>query len=280
MREKQELKRKTVRRFCIIYNGLVRGFKYEDVIQSHRKMVWSPLEAAGVEYDIFFVTNDIEYDDEAVQKIPRLKKKLVLDVEKQKSSEMFIKLSKLLRLRHRVTGLLWQEDPRGVKSVEFHNYIVSILNKAEIIQHIPKGYDRYLSMDIAQSIDELEPSILLSSEGTYSPGWGCYLGHNDRLLIGGYTTTYMYNNIVDYIVGRNKIPAFNPECLVREMFEGAGIKVRQPSNLRVTRVRANGNRVDREHEDAGEKTIEQVHAMLTEKISEATVEEDFFPKGL
>ena len=239
-----------VRRFCIIYNGLIRGFKYDDVIQTHRDKLWSPLEKAGIEYDIFLVTNNAEYDAEAVKKIPNLKKVLILDVAEIKASDMFRRVSQALSFG---CGKCSQPSP-------FQNYIVSILNKTRIMQQIGDTYSRYLSMDIAQTIDRLEPSILSSLAGIYSPGWGCNLGHNDRLLIGDYKTAYMYNHIADYILKREKITSHNPECLVAEMFKASGIQVQQPESLRVTRVRGDGSR-PADKPDAAAKTMEQLHEL-------------------
>jgi len=248
-----------VRRFSIIYNGLIRGFKYDDVIQTHCDKLWCPLEKAGIKYDIFLVTNKAEYDTEAVKKIPNLKKVLILDVAEIKASDMFRRVSQALSF-----GCWKCRQPSA-----FQNYVVSILNKAWFIQQIDDTYDRYLSMDIAQSIDRLEPSMLLSLEGIYSPGWGCNLGHNDRLLIGDYRTTCMYNIIADYILNREKITLFNPECLVEEMFKASGIQVEQPESLRVTRVRGDGSR-PADKPDAAAKTMEQVHELVRKLAAQST----------
>ena len=66
-------------KIAIIYRGNIRGFKYEECFKTHEKL-YNILKNNNIDFDTYLCTNNIEYDEDSINKIKNLKSKYILDI--------------------------------------------------------------------------------------------------------------------------------------------------------------------------------------------------------
>lgn len=179
-------------KFCILYWGLIRGFKYDVAYSSHHKELYSILENNNIDFDVFVVTNRMTYDDKCLKHLPKLKKVLLLDELEIMENKTFkkclskMKLPSYFTLTHKI------------------NLMTCYYNREEILRYIDSNYDLYICLDIGQIINSLQienvikfdfnKNILITSK------FGKSGGMNPRVSISNYNVFKLYNSIFSHIM--------------------------------------------------------------------------------
>ena len=68
-------------KICIIYWGLIRGFRFDYTFNSHKQYLYDNFKNNNIDFDVYLVTNNIEYNEINVDKIPNLKTLKIIDVD-------------------------------------------------------------------------------------------------------------------------------------------------------------------------------------------------------
>lgn len=126
-------------KMAIGYWGLIRGFKYPNVYESHKENLYKLLDKAGIEYDIYVATYDKDYDEEPFKHIQNVKEKFIDNDEK---------IQKEIKNNPLPFELPFSEESTFnlIKCWKSQDYLKQILQKKE------REYDLFLTMDIAQCI--------------------------------------------------------------------------------------------------------------------------------
>lgn len=213
----------------IIYWGLIRGFKFDSTYESHNKFIYDYLEQNNIEYDIYIVTNDVEYDDTNIKKLKNVKKLLILNIDKIEDSQQFSSLKK-------------NKFQKNLSQNLVKNLIVCYLNRKEIMKYVNKNSDIYISLDIGHeiencsfldSIEDIKNGICLTS----SFGKARYI--NPRIFISNYNNMVIYNNTITYF--DKTINCTNPEHLLLDYLKSNNVQIKEVDTIKIHRIRSNGD---------------------------------------
>lgn len=217
----------TMKRCCIIYWGLVRGFKYDWVYESHKTKLYEYLTENKVEFDIYIVTNDLEYDDTQINKLKQHVKNLtILKLDEIRKLDIYDNL---------------------IKNFNFHSHFHPIsktylaccyYNRKYIMDSIPNTYDFYISLDIQHFIENFDFLKCLDNNVCVMSSYHKQLGVNPRVFIGNYIYTKLYNDIADYALLGNY--HHNPESLLCKYLEINNVPIIETDEILIHRVRECG----------------------------------------
>lgn len=211
---------------CLIYWGLIRGFKYDYVYESHKKKIYNYLEKNDINYDIYIVTNETDYDDTQIKKLDNVKNIIILNTRDINKSELYNNM---------------------LKNFNFHSHFIDeskvflaycYYNRKYIMNIIPDNYDFYISLDIQHYIENFEFLDLLNKDNAVLSNYHKQLGVNPRVFISNYKFTKIYNNISDYALLGNY--HHNPESLLHSYLKLNNIPIVETDKILIHRVRTNG----------------------------------------
>jgi predicted nuclease of predicted toxin-antitoxin system len=211
---------------CIVYWGLIRGFKYDWVYDSHNKHIYNYLESNNINFDIYIVTNDKDFDDTQVKKLRNLKKLIILNLDDINKLDIFDKLVQSFNFD-------------GHFQYESKLYLAyCYYNRKYIMDCIPNTYDFYISLDIQHLVESFDFLKHLNDNAAILSNFNNQNGVNPRVFIGNYDQTKIYNNIADYTLIRNY--HHNPESLLKAYLELNEIPIVETDDILIHRVRACG----------------------------------------
>jgi len=228
---------------CIIYWGLLRGFKFDFVYESHREKIYNYLDENNIEYEIYIVTNNIGYDDTQVKKLNNVKKIEILNIEDITKTDLYKNLIKNFNFDGH-----FQDESKMNLGYCFYN-------RKYIMNDIPDDYDFYISLDIQHFIEKFDFLDLCKYKPTSSQkdeitedmnienisilsNYHKQLGVNPRVFIGKYNNTKIYNSIMDYALLGNY--SHNPESLLKQYLEVNNINLVETNDILIHRVRECG----------------------------------------
>ena len=214
---------------CIIYWGLVRGFKHDIAFNSHKKYLYDYLANNGIDFDVYIVTNNIEYDEAIIHRIPNVKLLKIININDIHVSEYYKKSYNKINF----TTEGWCDN--------FQNNLLKVYyNKQQLANCIPNDYKRYISMDIGQIINKLDGSLIYECRNITSSYETCY-GFNPRILLGDYTCINTELNKFNFILNSYKrLEFFNPESFLIFYFKHHNIDIIQSNLVDVLRIRCDG----------------------------------------
>jgi len=216
-------------RIAILYRGLMRGYALDFVFNNHKKMIYDILEKNNIQFDIYFVTNDKDFDKNVVKNIPNLKYFELIKSNDILNSNEYKKVKNNILF---YTGE-WQEKHQINASSYWYNNRI-------LWNNVKEKYDKYLSIDIGHYFYQLDIE-LLKDNINYAPKYESWRGINNRLLIGNYNSTKLIFSTFDYILNSdNKIETYNPETFLKEFFSKNNIKCEKTDKILMERVRFNG----------------------------------------
>lgn len=213
-------------KLCIIYWGLIRGFKHNCAFNSHKKYLYDILKDKNIDFDIYLVTNNIEYNEEIVNKIPNLKLLKLINIEEIHNCSEYNTALKNITF----TSPGWSDY--------FQNNLLTVYyNKQQLANIIPNNYRRYISMDIGQIINKLDFSLFENDYNIVS-SFQSSRGFNPRLLIGNYTCISIELNKFNYILNtKQKLIFINPENFLNNYFKIHNINIIESNLVEVLRIR-------------------------------------------
>jgi hypothetical protein len=215
-------------KICIIYWGLIRGFKYDYTFNTHKKQLYKKLDDNNLDYDVYIVTNNIDYDDKNINKINNLKMLKIIPLENIYDLEEYKNVYNNIEF----TGP-WSDYFQK-------NLITLYYNKQQLKCCIPNDYKRYISMDIGQIIDRFDIS-LINNTNNITSSFECSCGLNPRFLIGDYNCIYYELNKFNYILNSPKKLFFNnPEKFLEFYFKNNNINISLSDLVNVLRIRSDG----------------------------------------
>lgn len=216
-------------KICIIYWGLVRGFKYDCAFNSHQTYLYDRLKDKNIDFDVYVVTNNLDYNEAIIHKIPNLKLLKIVDIDEiQKSAEYNKAYNNIY-----FTTSGW--------SNYFHNNLLTLYYTRQYLANIiPNNYKRYISMDIGQIIDKLEYSLIEDKKNITS-AFETSNAINPRILIGDYNCILEESNMFNYILNTNVTLKFlNPETFIDYYFRNKHISLTSSNLVNVLRIRKDG----------------------------------------
>jgi hypothetical protein len=216
-------------KICIIYWGLVRGFKYECAFNSHKKYLYDRLKDKNIDFDVYVVTNFLDYNEAAINKIPNVKLLKIIDINEILNCADY----KTAYNNIQFTTIGW--------SNYFHNNLLTLYYTRQYLANIiPDNYKRYISMDIGQIIDKLEYPII-EDKTNITSAFETSNGINPRILIGNYNCILEESNIFNYILNTNiKLIFLNPETFIADYFRNKHISLTSSNLVNVLRIRTDG----------------------------------------
>ena len=216
-------------KICIIYWGLIRGFRFDYTFNSHKQYLYDNFKNNNIDFDVYLVTNNIEYNEINVDKIPNLKTLKIIDVDEIHNLEYYKNAYKNINF----TTNGWSDY--------FHTNLLTVYcNKQQLINCIPGDYKKYISMDIGQIVNKFDIS-LVKSKHNFSSSFETSSVINPRILIGSYNCIYAEMNKFNEILTYNKTVHFlNPECFLVYYFKSKFVDIIQTDLVEVLRIRGDG----------------------------------------
>ena len=220
-------------KICIIYWGLIRGFKYDSVFNTHKKYIYDSLKQNDIEFDVYIITCNSEFDKKNIEKIPEIKLLKILDISDIHNSEKYINCYK--NIKYETNG--WNDTFQK-------NIITLYFSKQEMLKFIPKNYKKYISLDIAHVIVKFDIINCLSNNDNddtiITSSYETSNGINPRLTIGSYKCLECEYNIFNFILNSSLITIHNPEIFLYKYYLMNNIKVIQNDMIKILRIRSNG----------------------------------------
>lgn len=214
---------------CIIYWGLIRGFKHDYAFNSHKKNLYDNLKDKNFDFDVYIVTNNLEYDEAIVNKIPNLKLLKIINIDEIKNCNEYKCAFKNI---HFTTS--------GWSDYYQNNLLTVYYNKQQLANIIPNNYRRYISMDIGQIITKLDFNII-ENDCNITSSFETSCGLNPRLLIGNYNCIERELNKFNFILNtKTKLSFINPETFLIYYFEKQNVNIIQSNLVEVLRIREDG----------------------------------------
>jgi hypothetical protein len=190
----------------ICYWGLVRGFKYPQALESHRKHIWKVLEAQGFEYDVLVHTYNKEFDTNLFN-VPNIRYLLIED-------DAYITQRILPRIRNVHLPPYFEDEHKTGLFKCWH----SQRQLREQLKKIKDDYDVVITLDIAQYFVSPIPDNLddLDMTKVYLSDFEKFKGYNPRFCMSNPKNVMFYLNKFDYVLNdEEKIPKgmIDPEYL-------------------------------------------------------------------
>lgn len=187
------------------------------------------LKDQNVDFDVYLVTNNLEYNQEIVNKIPNLKLLKLINIDEIHNCNEY----KISFKNINFTTAGWSDKLQN-------NLLNVYYNKQQFANIIPNNYKRYISMDIGQIINKFDFKLIESNCNIVS-SFECSNGLNPRCLIGNYNCIKVELNIFNYILNVNSILTFlNPETFLVSYFIENNINIFKSNKVEVLRIREDG----------------------------------------
>lgn len=234
---------------AICYYGLIRGFKYDNVFNSHQEYLYDVLKSQNINFSVFLSTYDKDYDNTNVEKIPNL-------VKVNKRSDAVI------------TESIKKYSDRFICPINFGNELKMNLLKSwssqqdlrEMILESNDTFDFIIVMDLAQKIlTPLDDIRLFDTNAIYVPNFSHHYGYNDRMTIGNTKDILFLMNKLNYLLSQEKIPIMctrevlklnrsispnlHPESAYKIYLENIGNLTVKHFKMKFWRCRTNGDMV-------------------------------------
>lgn len=213
---------------ALCYFGLVRGFKYNNVYESHKKYIYDILKKQNIDFTVYISTYDKDYDQTNIDKIPNL-----IKINKQNDE---IISQKILQISDNFTV------PQNYTEELKQNLLKCWYSQQDLynmLKNSGKSYDLIIVMDIAQLIlNEIDDLNQFKHDYIYVPNFAFHLGYCGRMLIGN------MKNILFFLNKFNFIQTFkiniHPESFYKYYIEQIGkIQIRF-FKIKFWRCRTNG----------------------------------------
>ena len=215
-----------MKKCCIIYWGLIRGFKYDWVYNTHKEKIYDYLENNNIDFDIYIVTNDVDYDDTQINKLKNVKKISILNLCDIQKTDIYVNMLKNFNFDNH-----FQNESKIYLSCCYYN-------RKYIMDYIPNSYDFYISLDIQHYIEKFDFLKDLNNNVCIMSNYHKQMGVNPRVFIGNYKYTKLYNVIADYaLLG---IYSHNPESLLKNYLEINNVPIIESNEILIHRVRKCG----------------------------------------
>lgn len=182
----------------ICYFGLIRGFRYKETYESHKKNIYDKLSEMEIEYDVYISTYNKEYSDKYVNLIPNIKKIEIIDDEETHKD------------------ILKNEYNRFICPANFrennNDYKMNLLKCWRSQENLRKmiincKYDACILIDIGQVINTPIDNIkLFDLEYMYIPKFAHHYGYNGRFIIANMKNMLFFLNKLEYLLSQSKIP--------------------------------------------------------------------------
>lgn len=217
-------------KIAIVYTGLVRGFKYEYTYGTHKKF-YDELQNNNIDFDVYFVTNDLDYDETYVTKIPNLKLLKVININEIENNDSYKKVCDNINF-----------TTQGWSDYFHNNFIKCMYNKNKTLEYVDKNYDRYICMEISHVLEKFDIIELLKNNINYSSDFETSCGFNDRIFIAkDYNSFQLFQNWFDYLLNlKKKQIEINPETFWKKMAIENNLNVNLSSQIKILRIRTNG----------------------------------------
>lgn len=180
---------------ALCYFGLIRGFKFQEVYETHKIHIYDILQRDNIVFDVYSSTYDKDYDSTNVDKIPNLVK-----INKQSDQEISLKIN---------------EFSNNFKCPDYYTEELKInLLKCwtsqqdlhDMILNSKTKYDLIIVMDIGQKIlSNLDNLNNLNKNNIYVANFAHHGGYNGRLLIGNHENMMYFLNKYNYLMERISI---------------------------------------------------------------------------
>jgi len=212
-------------KIAIIYRGNIRGFKYEECFKTHEKL-YNILKNNNIDFDTYLCTNNIEYDEDSINKIKNLKSKYILDINNVRGDS-----------KYKQAFLNIKFNSEGWSDVYQHNIISYWYNNNYLFNKIREKYDKYIIMDIAHIIEMFDISLLFTNNN-YCSIYESNTGYNTRILIANYKLFESIMTQFEHIKNGNRQHYHNPEVFNSIFLNNCNI-IKTPK-LKVFRIREDG----------------------------------------
>lgn len=174
----------------ICYWGLVRGFKYEQTLHSHKKYIWDVLLQQGINYEVMLHTYNKEFDFQ-VFNISNLKYIVIED-------DAVIGQRLMPRIRNIHMPVYFTDDHKTGLFKCWH----SQHHLADKLASIQDDYDIVITLDIAQYFVSGLPDNLrsLDMSKVYLTNFERFNGYNPRFCMSSAKNVIFYLNKIDYVL--------------------------------------------------------------------------------
>lgn len=195
-------------KIAIGYHGLIRGFRFDDVRESHKTLLIEALRAQGYTVDIFVHTFDKEFDKSIYEVNP-----VRIEIEKDKEVEAYVK-------KYMKPYIF----PHYFKKEHHINYFKDMYTRKKCYELIenPESYTWILMMNpgqlITAAIDDLR---YLNAEELYLPDFSHTAAYNGRCAIGSPKAMKIYSSMFDWLLANQNPPLYlsNPS---QDIFDALG----------------------------------------------------------
>lgn len=120
-------------KIAIIYRGNIRGFKYEECFRTH-EILYNELLNNNIYFDTYLCTNNIEYDENSINKIKNLKGKYILNIDDVRNDSKYIQALSNITF----TSPGWNNNYQN-------NIITYFYNNNYLYDKIIDKYDKYIN---------------------------------------------------------------------------------------------------------------------------------------
>lgn len=180
-----------IKTLTILYTGLVRGFKYDFVIESHFKYLYNVLNSRNIKFSVIIYTYNKEFDYN-IYKIPNIK---IIVIDNNQKVHNKIKDINLI-----LPGYFQPQHKTNILKSYYCNYKLK-----NIIKNTDKT-DSYMVFHLGQLILNRIPEIYKNT--CYQSKIGRVGGINNRFFIGDYNSTLIYLNILNSIKNEDFLCSF------------------------------------------------------------------------
>ena len=213
-------------KIAIIYRGNIRGFKYENCFDTHKKL-YDNLNKNNIEFDVFLCTNNFEFDSKNIDEIPNLKIKDILILNSIRETNEYKKSIKNIKF-----------TTPGWNSIYQNNIITYWYNNNKLFYKIKDKYDKYLLLDIGQIIEKYNLNLFLDDKN-YVSSFESNKGFNTRIMITNYNLFKKIMCQFEYILNNENQIFYNPEQF--NSFFLKDYNIIKTNELYVKRIRENGS---------------------------------------
>ncbi len=229
-------------RIGILYHGLIRGFKYQNVFDSHKKFIWDEIRNQGHSFSCFVSTYNKEFDD-IIYKIENLESVIIKD-DLVIQSEL-TDIAKTFICPSNFSDDLKMNILKSWKSQEYLSQYIST-----------SKFDLLILLPIAQLINTpLDTLDNLDTDTYYTPNFAEHTGLNDRFLICNNSNMLFILNKLNYILNQsprmilcssyilNTFGSCNlhPESAYKILLESNGYKHSHLTRIKFWRCRSDGS---------------------------------------
>lgn len=192
---------------AIGYHGLIRGFHFEDVRESHKRLLLDALRDQGYSVDVFVHTFDKEFD-KCIYEVNPLRIEISKDTETEAYVSQYMKPYIF---------------PHYFKKEQRVNYFKDMYTRKKCFELIenPESYTWILMMNPGQIITSPIDDLRQLDAELYLPNFSHTGAYNGRCAIGPPNAMKIYCSMFDWIVEHQNPPLYlsNPS---QDVFNALG----------------------------------------------------------